>query len=59
MRLISSEYQTIEEIENLVTSFNHCTLARSKWNHAAHLTVTLWYLTCYEKQQAIDLIIYL
>lgn len=56
MSRINGEYQTIEQIENLLVSFNNCTLARSEWNHAAHLKVALWYLTQYEKKQAINLI---
>lgn len=56
MSQINGKYQTIDEIKNLITSFNNCTLARSKWNHSAHLTVALWYLTQYEQKPAINLI---
>ena len=40
----NDKYQTEDEIEALVTAFNDCTLSRNEWNHAAHLTVALWYL---------------
>ncbi len=50
----NDKYQTEDEIEALVTAFNNCTLSRSEWNHAAHLTVALWYLIRYEKQEAIE-----
>ncbi|BAZ15017.1 hypothetical protein NIES4071_68870 [Calothrix sp. NIES-4071] len=45
-------YNSLSEIENLVAAFNNCTLARSEWTHAAHLTVALWYLKNYELQEA-------
>ncbi|KAF3888064.1 MULTISPECIES: hypothetical protein [Nostocales] len=50
------KYQTTEEINNLITSFEDCTLPRCQWTHAAHLTVALWYLTQYEVKEAIELI---
>lgn len=37
-------YATQNEIIELVRSFENCTLDRSSWTHAAHLTVALWYL---------------
>lgn len=49
----NDKYQTKDEIEALVTAFNNCTLSRSEWNHAAHLTVALLYLLRYEEQEAI------
>lgn len=48
------KYQTTEEINNLITSFEDCTLPRCQWTHAAHLTVALWYLTQYEVKEAIE-----
>lgn len=50
------EYKTIDEIETLVAKFNQCNLAHSEWNHLAHLTVAIWYLTQYEEKQAINII---
>ncbi|MBF2009284.1 hypothetical protein ACF3DV_32895 [Chlorogloeopsis fritschii PCC 9212] len=49
-----SQVQTINEIEDLIAAFNNCSLSRAKWNHAAHLTVALWYFTHEAEQQASD-----
>jgi hypothetical protein len=49
-----SKYQTVGEIEDLIAAFNNCSLSRAKWNHAAHLTVALWYFTHEAEQQASD-----
>jgi hypothetical protein len=46
-------YQTIQEIENLVRSFEDCYLPRSQWTHQAHLIVALWFLIHYPQQKAI------
>ncbi|MBE9207687.1 hypothetical protein IQ244_14395 [Nostoc sp. LEGE 06077] len=56
MSHLNQQYQTIEEIKNLITTFDQCTLPHSEWNHSAHLTVAIWYLTQYEEIQAIHLI---
>lgn len=37
-------YAAEHEIIELVRAFEQCTLARSDWTHAAHLTIALWYL---------------
>lgn len=37
-------YAAEHEIIELVQAFEDCTLARSEWTHAAHLTIALWYL---------------
>lgn len=37
-------FQTWLEIEQLVHSFQDCTLPRDRWTHAAHLTIAGWYL---------------
>ncbi|MBW4602496.1 MAG: hypothetical protein KME29_23755 [Calothrix sp. FI2-JRJ7] len=42
-------FQSYSDIENFVKAFDNCTLPRSEWNHAAHLTVALWYLKNYEQ----------
>ncbi|MBW4691633.1 MAG: hypothetical protein KME27_07670 [Lyngbya sp. HA4199-MV5] len=47
-------YQSTDEIEALVKAFEGCTLPRSRWTHAAHLTLALWYLVHYKPSQAID-----
>ncbi|OLP19413.1 hypothetical protein BST81_05780 [Leptolyngbya sp. 'hensonii'] len=41
------------EIMNLVHQFEACTLPRSQWDHAAHLTVALWYLICFPDAEAV------
>ncbi|XGV99988.1 MAG: hypothetical protein ACAF41_13770 [Leptolyngbya sp. BL-A-14] len=43
-----------DNIEALVEAFEDCTLPRSQWTHAAHLTVALWYLVHYPPSTAID-----
>lgn len=35
---------TDESIELLARRFEDCTLPAAEWNHAAHLTVALWYV---------------
>ncbi|EHC19254.1 hypothetical protein CBP27_02765 [Fischerella thermalis WC542] len=50
----NSKYQTVTQIENLITAFKNCTLPRCKWNHTAHLTVALYYLIHYGEKQASD-----
>lgn len=50
----TGKYLKISEIENLIAAFNSCTLPRCEWNHAAHLTVALWYLTHYEEIEAVN-----
>ncbi|MDY7004162.1 MAG: hypothetical protein SWX82_09460 [Cyanobacteriota bacterium] len=47
-------YFTSNELENIVSEFNNCTLPKSNWNHAAHLIVALWYLTHYSELEAIN-----
>ena len=37
-------FRTTAEIDGLVEAFEACTLPRSQWTHASHLTVALWYL---------------
>ncbi|OUL20687.1 hypothetical protein [Nostoc sp. 106C] len=46
-------YQTDEDIVRLVQQFEACTLHRSGWNHAAHLTIAVWYLSICSKTEAI------
>ncbi|NET42599.1 hypothetical protein [Okeania sp. SIO2B3] len=45
---------TSNELENIVSEFNNCTLPKSNWTHAAHLIVALWYLTNYSELEAIN-----
>ncbi len=46
----------MDSIALLVRDFETCTLPRPAWNHAAHLTVGLWYLSQYPQEQAVVLI---
>jgi hypothetical protein len=45
---------TLAEIESLVQAFEACTLPRSQWTHAAHLTVAFWYLVKSPRPEASD-----
>jgi len=45
-------FRTVEEIEELVDAFESCALPRAQWNHAAHLTVAVWYLTHHGEPKA-------
>ncbi|QYO65992.1 hypothetical protein [Leptolyngbya sp. 7M] len=44
---MSRTYNTIEEIEELVRSFEEATIERDKWKHAEHLVVALYYVEKY------------
>jgi hypothetical protein len=50
------KYQTLSEIEILIREFEACTLLRCQWDHHAHLTVALWYLTHYSEPEATNYI---
>ncbi|MBD1880745.1 hypothetical protein [Coleofasciculus sp. FACHB-T130] len=54
--MVVVKYQTVDEIENLIAAFKNCTLPRDEWNHHAHLTVAVWYLTRYSKAEATNCI---
>jgi hypothetical protein len=47
-------YHSVSEINNLVAAFDNCNLPQSEWNHAAHLTIALWYLIHYEQNEAVN-----
>lgn len=49
-------FRTLEEIKKLVAAFESCTLPREQWNHRAHLTVALWYLSRHSQATATNLI---
>lgn len=44
---------TDAELEDLVRRFNACALSRPEWTHAAHLTVGLWHVSRYGRQDAL------
>ncbi|WP_341525727.1 hypothetical protein WKK05_24535 [Nostoc sp. UHCC 0302] len=45
-------YQIDETVVTLVQQFEDCTLPRTDWNHAAHLTIAVWYLSQYSESEA-------
>jgi hypothetical protein len=47
-------YTSPYEIDSLIHAFQECSLARSQWTHAAHLTVGLWYLFYDSESEAIN-----
>ena len=48
----ASLYRTHAEVMELVGKFETCTLPRDRWNHPAHLTVAIWYLSQYRGPEA-------
>jgi hypothetical protein len=46
-------YAATDEIRDLVRGFEDTTLPYGRWNHAAHLTVALWYLLWYGADEAL------
>jgi hypothetical protein len=45
-------YQTNENVVTLVQQFEACTLSQADWDHAAHLTIAIWYLSQYSESEA-------
>ncbi|MEZ2238322.1 hypothetical protein [Microcoleus sp.] len=54
MKTTTIIYRSPKEIDSLIHAFQECSLPRHQWNHAAHLTVALWYLFYDSEQEAID-----
>lgn len=52
----SSCYECAEDIFALIDAFEDCTLPRSAWTHAAHLTVAMWYLLHHSLEEATNII---
>ena len=48
----ASLYRTHAEVVELVYKFETCTLPRQLWNHPAHLTIAIWYLSQYPEPKA-------
>src|SRR5689334_19689312 len=44
LTLEAATFRTTEEILSLVRRFEDCTLPREEWTHAAHVTLTLFWL---------------
>ncbi|HYE74292.1 MAG TPA: hypothetical protein VEF04_13220 [Blastocatellia bacterium] len=51
-----SYYTLLAEIEKLIGEFESCLLPKSEWTHQAHLTVGLWYLSHYSRDEATTII---
>ncbi len=49
-------YETVAEVERVVTGFRDGTLPQSEWTHRAHLTVALWHATHHDAAEALDLV---
>ncbi len=47
-------YASFDEIKKVVEAFEACTLPRTQWTHAAHLTIAFWYLVCYPLPEAVE-----
>lgn len=45
-------YQTDENVFRLVQEFEACSLPQTDWDHAAHLTIAVWYLSQYSESEA-------
>lgn len=43
---------TAQELQSLVLQFENCTLPRESWTHRAHLSVALWYLFHWPREEA-------
>lgn len=43
---------TTLELQSLVFQFENCTLPRESWTHRAHLSVALWYLFHFPREEA-------
>lgn len=50
----SGPYRSTHEIEDLVRAFEDTTLPYSKWTHAGHLTVGLWYLLWHGSDEGLE-----
>lgn len=44
-------------VREIVHRFEKCTMSRGEWNHRAHLTVAMWYLTRHAEPMATELMI--
>jgi hypothetical protein len=45
---------TLPELESLVRRFEDCTLPREEWTHPAHLSVAIWYLSYFSREEATE-----
>lgn len=56
MKTTTIIYRSPCEIDSLIHAFQECSLPRSQWTHAAHLTAALWYLLYDSEPEAINAI---
>jgi len=54
----SVPFGSLAEIESLVHEFESCQLPRSRWSHAAHLTVGAWYVSTMPEVEATEQMIH-
>lgn len=47
-------FESADQVVELITEFEACTLPRAHWNHRAHLTVALWYASRLDADDALD-----
>lgn len=53
----AQRYETQQEIVKLIDDFEDCVLPRANWNHTAHLTVAMWYLSTLPEIEATEHVI--
>ncbi len=51
---MKTQYATLGEVEAVIGAFEQCTLPATDWNHAAHLTVGIWYMVQFEETEATE-----
>ena len=50
----SPRFKSTDELSALVNGFDACTLTRAEWTHAAHVSVAVWYVLWYGREEATD-----
>ena len=54
MNTRDAPYPSERQVETLVRRFEACDLSLAEWNHRAHLTVAMWYLTHHPEERACE-----
>jgi hypothetical protein len=47
---------TCEEVAAFIADFEACRLTKQQWTHQAHLTAGFWYLTQFDRDEALEVI---